>query len=102
MKTKAIPLIFILVAIFLAGFFFYSRQFAAKAENSFTRAKVITTEAERKNEQENVKIPATSENEKYETFVPLLPGETLIGTLTIDINNDGYDDEIIVVRKNTS
>lgn len=102
MKTKAIPLIFILVAIFLAGFFFYSRQFAAKSENSFTRAKVITTEAERKNEQENVKIPATSENEKYETFVPLLPGETLIGTLTIDINNDGYDDEIIVVRKNTS
>lgn len=102
MKTKAIPLIFILVAIFLAGFFFYSMQFAAKSENSFTRAKVITTEAERKNEQENVKIPATSENEKYETFVPLLPGETLIGTLTIDINNDGYDDEIIVVRKNTS
>ena len=102
MKTKAIPLIFILVAIFLAGFFFYSRQFASKSENSFTRAKVITTEAERKNEQENVKIPATSENEKYETFVPLLPGETLIGTLTIDINNDGYDDEIIVVRKNTS
>ena len=29
-------------------------------------------------------------NEKYETFVPLLPGETLIGALTIDINNDGY------------
>ena len=29
-------------------------------------------------------------------------GETLISTLTIDINNDGYDDEVIVVRKSNS
>ena len=44
----------------------------------------------------------TFESEKYETFVPLYSGETLISTLTIDINNDGYDDEVIIVRKANS
>lgn len=102
MKTKAVPLIFIFVALFLVFFFFYSRRFIHPSEKTITRAKVITTAAAKKSGQENVKVPATSENEKYETFVPLLPGETLIGALTVDLNNDGYDDEVIVVRKSTS
>ena len=102
MKTKVVPLIFILIALFLAAFFFYSRRFMTESEQSFSRAKVITTTQTENPGQESVKAPSTSENEKYETFVPLLPGETLIGTLTVDINNDGYDDEIIIVRKSTS
>ena len=28
-----------------------------------------------------------------------MPNETLISTLTIDFNNDTFDDEVIVVRK---
>ncbi len=102
MKTKTTVLIFILIALSLTGFFFYSRRFIVKPENSITRSKVINTSTGENNLQENAKLPSASENEKYETFVPLLPGETLIGALTIDINNDGYDDELIVVRKTSS
>ena len=40
--------------------------------------------------------------ESIYTFVELLPNETLINSLSIDINNDGYDDEVIVVKKSTS
>ncbi|WP_027729165.1 pallilysin-related adhesin [Treponema sp. C6A8] len=102
MKTKTTVLIFLLITLGLAGFFFYSKYFIRKSEHSYTRSKVINTFTGDDVQQENVKLPSASENEKYETFVPLLPGETLIGALTVDINNDGYDDELIVVRKTSS
>ena len=102
MKTKVTVLIFIIIALSLTGFFIYSKYYTVKPENSFTRSKLINTSTGENNQQENAKLPSASENEKYETFVPLLPGETLIGALTVDINNDGYDDELIVVRKSSS
>lgn len=102
MKTKSVVLIFILVAIFLTGAFFFSEKILSKDENSVTRAKVITPKASEVAEQESEYVSAVGETEKYETFVPLAAGETLISTLTVDINNDGYDDEVVIVRKNTS
>ena len=91
MKTKVVPFLFALVIILLAGIYYASRRFLVKDEKSITWAKVITPKSSQPEETESGKKSNSLETEKYETFVPLYTGETLISTLTIDINNDIYD-----------
>ncbi|MCR5188387.1 MAG: pallilysin-related adhesin, partial [Treponema sp.] len=99
MKSRTIPLLFLIIAIVLGGIFFISRKFFVQSEKTLTRAKIVTPVASETTETGTDSQSASLENEKYETFVPLYTGETLISTLTLDINNDGYDDEVILIRK---
>lgn len=101
MKTRTLTLLFVLVAAVIAGVFIHTKKYSSK-ESSLTRAKIITPKSSTAGDNGPEKKLSSSESEKYETFVPLSVGETLISTLTMDFNNDGYDDEIIVVRVNTS
>ena len=99
MKSKIVVILFVLVAFLLAGAFFASRHFLDQNEKTLTRAKIVTPLTSESVESINEQKSARLENEKYETFVPLHSGETLISTLTMDINNDGYDDEVVLIRK---
>lgn len=103
MKTKTLSVVFILIALILASTFFLTKKFSSSKDSSLTRAKIITPKSSSSSDDNNPeKKLSSSESEKYETFVPLTAGETLISTLTVDLNNDGYDDETIVVRVNSS
>ncbi len=102
MKTKTVPILFVLAAAVIAGVFFFSKKVMGKDDKSSTRARIVTPKSSSSGTAENESTASTFESEKYETFVPLYSGETLISTLTIDINNDGYDDEVIIVRKANS
>ena len=102
MKARTIPLLFLFIAIVLGGLFFASQKLFVKKEKTLTRAKIVTPKSSEVSGMETEKKSSSHENEKYETFVPLYTGETLISTLTIDINSDGYDDEVIIVRKSSS
>lgn len=102
MKTKVVPFLFVITIIALAGIFFASKKNFFKDENSVTRAKIVTPKNSENAETESEKRTTLAESEKHETFVPLYAGEVLISALTIDMNNDGYDDEAIVVRKSNS
>lgn len=99
MKTKTISFLFSLIALILAGVFFLSRKVFVNKKDTAIRAKVVTPKSAVSQEVESEKWSSTVETEKYETFVPLASGETLISTFTIDLNNDGYDDEIVIVKK---
>lgn len=102
MKTKTLAFLFIFVAAIVIGTFAVSVKYGVAKEKTLTRAKIVTPKSSSNVEYGPEKKLSSSESEKYETFVPLLAGETLISTLTMDFNNDGYDDEVIVVRVNTS
>ena len=102
MKSKTVPVLFVLAAALIAGVFFISKKMLNKEDKSSTRARIVTPKSSSSANSENESTASTFESEKYETFVPLYSGETLISTLTIDINNDGYDDEVIIVRKASS
>ena len=102
MKSRTVPILFVLAAALIAGVFFISRKVLAKEDKSSTRARIVTPKSSASGNAENESSASAIESEKYETFVPLYSGETLISTLTIDINNDGYDDEVIIVRKASS
>ena len=99
MKSKTVPLLFVLAAAILAAVFFISRRIVVSGDKSLTRAKIVTPKSSSSSGTENDLYSSSLESEKYETFVPLYSGETLISTLTIDINSDGYDDEVIIIRK---
>lgn len=102
MKNKTIGIIFGVLAIVLAGSFFLTRKYEVKKDTSLTRAKIITPKTSDVTESEADMRGTALELEKYETFVPLLTGETLISTLTVDFSNDGYDDEVIVLKNTRS
>ena len=102
MKSKTVPVLFVLAAAVIAGVFFISKKILVKEDKSSTRARIVTPKSAASGNAENESSGSSIESEKYETFVPLYSGETLISTLTIDINNDGYDDEVIIVRKASS
>ena len=101
MKSRTIPIIFLIVAIFLVGAFFFSKTVLKINDKDTFRAKVITPVSGEQNEVSE-KYSQTMDSEKYETFVPLKSTETLISAITLDINNDTYDDEIILVKKSGS
>ena len=102
MKSKTVPLLFVLSAALIAGLFFISKKVLAKEDKTSTRARIVTPKSAGAASSETESTGSSIESEKYETFVPLYSGETLISTLTIDINNDGYDDEVIAVRRTDS
>ena len=101
MKTKSITLLFIIVIILLGAGFLASKKFIHKSDNTTTRAKIVTpkgsetTESEADSDMQN----SGFSSENFDTFITLRPSETLINTITIDFNNDGYDDEVITVRR---
>jgi len=100
MKSRSIIILFVLIAVFLAGVFFVTQKIIGSKDDTITRAKVITPKSSNQSDEvDSEKKLSSVENEKYETFVPLYATETLIGTQNMDLNNDGYDDEIILVKK---
>ncbi|MCQ2586433.1 MAG: pallilysin-related adhesin [Treponema sp.] len=101
MKSKYVVFIFVLVALILGGVFYLTKNYGKKDEVSGTHAKVVTPKGNNKNESgtDSEKQNVNFDSENFDTFITLLPSETLINSITFDINNDGYDDEIITVRK---
>lgn len=101
MKTKTISIIFIIVAVLLGLGFFASKKITVKQDETSSRAKIVTPKSSSSTNQDSEADNTSSDlqTETFDTFVTLLPTETLISALTIDFNDDGYDDEIVVVKK---
>ena len=103
MKIKTlVPTILLIVAILLGGVYYINKKGLFAKDESSNRAKVVTPVASDSDAGKTEARGTEIEGESYETFVPLNPGETLISTLLVDINNDGYDDEVIAVRSTTN
>ena len=102
MKSKTIPFAFLFVAILIAGAFFLSKSVFFSEDKDVFRAKIVTPVSSEHDEVDTDKYNTVMDAEKYETFVPLMSTETLISSITLDFNNDTYDDEIILVKKSGS
>ena len=104
MKTKSITLLFFLAALLLGAGFWASKHFTRRSETTVTRAKVVTPKGMQETDSENDMERQSSgfESDSFDTFIQLLTSETLINSITLDFNNDGYDDEVITVRRTGS
>ena len=95
---KTIPVIFILVAAGLALLFF-SRNLFVK-DKSISRAKVVVPIIG--NPENQNKDNDYSDGLEHTSFIQLSNGETLVGTLEMDIDGDGADDQINMVKTSSS
>ena len=100
MKTKVVPVLFVLAALVIGGVVYFSKKQADKREETVTRAKVITPQSTAAADSSGTEKRSSShQTETFDSFIDLLPTETLISSLPIDFNDDGFDDEVDVVRK---
>lgn len=96
---KTIPVIFIIVATLLALFFIGKRLFVKDAVAS--RARVITPIVD--NEENHASEKETEYEDYVQTsFIELANDETLLSVVTMDIDGDGYDDQINIVKTSKS
>ena len=92
---KFIPAVFVVIAALLA-LFFIGRNLFVK-EDAVARSRVITPLVE--NGDENTE----KKEDEYEDFTPtsfieLANDETLLNIITMDIDGDGFDDQINIVK----
>ena len=93
-----IPVVFVLTAAALALLFF-SRNLFVK-NSSISRARVvIPLVGERDSEG---KTNEYSDSLEQTSFIQLSNGETLVGTLEMDIDGDGFDDQVNMVKTASS
>lgn len=90
---RIIPVIFVLVAGCLAFLFFSQNLFVQK--NSFTRAKVVIPMVENAEDEKNADY---DEDTAGNSFILLANDETLLSTVEADLDGDGNDDQINIVK----
>ena len=95
---RMIPVVFILTAAGLALLFF-SRNLFVK-NNVISRARVVIPLVGE--QEEGAKSNEYSDGLKQTSFIQLSNGETLVGTLEMDIDGDGYDDQVNMVKTGAS
>ena len=96
--NKAIPVLFI-IAAFVIAFLFVSRIFVGGSSERLPRARIVTPIAPGEAENQSSGDAVSSDNEAMTSFIPLSLNETLISTLSIDLNNDMKEDQVVAVRK---
>ncbi|MBR4373503.1 MAG: hypothetical protein IKP49_04000, partial [Treponema sp.] len=88
---KVIPVVFVLVAVVLAFFVFSKNLFNESQVVSHSKV-VVPTSNESKGENESAESSAVS------SFISLLNEETLISTVETDLDDDGFEDQVNVVK----
>ncbi|MBR1537522.1 MAG: pallilysin-related adhesin [Treponema sp.] len=91
---RMIPVIFVLVAALLA-FLFFSRNLFVK-NTSISRSRVVIPLVGENAEKS--KNGEYSDGLEHTSFIQLANGETLVGTLEMDIDGDSFDDQINMVK----
>ncbi len=91
---RMIPVIFVLVAALLA-FLFFSRNLFVK-NTSISRSRVVIPLVGENAEKS--KSGEYSDGLEHTSFIQLANGETLVGTLEMDIDGDSFDDQINMVK----
>ncbi|MCR5724918.1 MAG: pallilysin-related adhesin [Treponema sp.] len=93
---RLIPALFIAVAALLAIAFLCRDMFESGTE--VVRARVITPIVQANEDTQEKISSAYSDNWDDTSFIALSKDETLISTVSTDVDSDGYDDQINVVR----
>lgn len=63
---------------------------------------VVNPTSAENDSEENLSQSQTNDADVHTSFIPLLPTETLMDTLTIDFDGDTFDDQVIAIRKANS
>lgn len=91
---KLIPVVFVLFAVFLAFVVFSRKLFVHDSVLSRSRV-VVPVISDKPSRDMAETVPDTS-------FITLSSGETLISTVEVDIDDDGFEDQLNVIKTSSS
>lgn len=93
---RMISAVFVIVAALLGCFLLVRRLFVRDA--SVQRARVVTPVVDADDDGAERQADAYLDSYTEMSFITLAQDETLLSTVTMDIDGDGYDDQINVVK----
>ena len=97
---RLVLIIFVIVAISL-GLVFFMEDSQETTSQGVTRSQTVIPQTTAQ-KHETVKVQKEEAEDTLVSLVPLNSDETLWGTLSIDFDGDGYDDQINTIKKMTS
>lgn len=97
---RLVLIIFVIVAISL-GLVFFMEDSQETTSQGVTRSQTVIPQTTAQ-KHETVKVQKEEAEDTLVSLVPLNSDETLLGTLSIDFDGDGYDDQINTIKKMTS
>jgi len=98
---RLVFIVFIVVAIALC-FIFFNTEFFYKNSDSITRAKTVIPTSNGEISKSDKKIENYTDDVAFVSLIPLKSDETVINTLSIDFDGDGYDDQINAIKRSSS
>lgn len=98
---RLVLLIFGAVAIGLAIFFFTNKT-STKTETSVTRARTVVPISDTSLANDTPSTMIYEDDSVLVSLIPLQSDETVLNTLSVDFDGDGYDDQINAVKKSTT
>ena len=93
---------FVITALAIVVFSVYTYKRPKEPEYKTIRAKIVKPNIQHTVSETEEIIVDETEAELQTSLIELQPGETLLNALSIDMNNDAFDDQIISIRKNNS
>ena len=98
---KLIPIVFIL-AIFLMAFYVYYRKNHTEAVVEIARTGEITPAAKTQVSDSIESINLEDDNIMQSAFIQLSGEETLVSTVSADFNQDGFEDQVVAIKRSFS
>ena len=100
MKTRFYIIIFSVIAVFIAGLFVFQRNNKKETvELNQNRSKIVIPKTNQSENNVNEETEQSKSTESFNSFISLNPTETVISTISVDFNNDTYDDEVALIRR---
>ena len=93
---RLIPVLFI-AAIGLLAFVHFRQPFSV-AEPDISRSRVVVPTIDSGADVTETETDSASDDYVQESFITLASGETLITTVTLDIDGDGYEDQVSAIK----
>ena len=97
---RLVLIIFVIVGISL-GLIFFMEDATENTSQGVTRSQTIIPQTTAQ-KQETVEVQIEETDDSLVSLVPLHSDETLLSTLSVDFDGDGYDDQINSLKKMTS
>ncbi len=98
MKRNITILLFFLIALLLLVLFF-GKNFFIRERTSAVRARTVIPNANREEQSARIDRLSSPEDASLTSLIPLLVDEILINAINFDFNADGYEDQVIAVKK---
>lgn len=98
---RLVIVVFVVVAAALA-FVFFTNDSEKKSDNTIARAKTVVPVSTTEQHESVAETATYTEEVSLISLIPLRSDETVLNTIGIDFDNDGYDDQINAIKRSGS